>query len=57
MEQNFGGEFPDAIREFRLPAYDEIPDTGLYLEQAGTAQTHARTLRRLIEGMLGQEDT
>ena len=34
MEQNFGGEFPDAIREFRLPAYDEIPDTGLYLEQA-----------------------
>ncbi|MCI5754246.1 MAG: hypothetical protein MR033_06490 [Clostridiales bacterium] len=30
---------------------------GLYLEQAGTAQTHARTLRRLIEGMLGQEDT
>lgn len=24
----------DAIREFRLPEYGEIPDTGLYLEQA-----------------------
>ena len=34
MEQIFGGEFLDAIRGFRLPAYDEIPDTGLYLEQA-----------------------
>lgn len=34
MEQNFTGALPASIREFRLPEYDEIPDTGLYLEQA-----------------------
>ena len=34
MEQNFTGAFPDSIRDFHLPEYDEIPDTGLYLEQA-----------------------
>ena len=33
MEQYTGG-IPASIRDFRLPEYDAIPDTGLYLEQA-----------------------
>ena len=31
--------------------------TALYLEQAGAAQRHGRTLRRMIEGMLERENT
>ena len=34
MEQNYTGALPALIRDFHLPEYDEIPDTGLYLEQA-----------------------
>ena len=34
MEHNFTGALSASIREFQLPEYDEIPDTGLYLEQA-----------------------
>lgn len=30
--------------------------SALYLEQAGAAQRHGRTLRRMIEGMLGREN-
>ena len=33
MEQYTGG-IPASIRDFRLPEYDAIPDSGLYLEQA-----------------------
>ena len=45
MEQNYGGAYPDSIREFHLPEYDEIPDTGLYLEQS--ARYISATLRPL----------
>ena len=34
MEKNYIGALPASIRDFHLPEYDEIPDTGLYLEQA-----------------------
>ena len=34
MEQKIDGAYPDSIRAFHLPEYDEIPDTGLYLDQA-----------------------
>ena len=41
----------DAIREFRLPAYGEIPDTGLYLEQA------ARYVSEYLKPLPGTELT
>ena len=33
MEQAIKDRMMDSVRDFRLPAYDEIPDVGLYLEQ------------------------
>ena len=34
MEQESTQQFTAAIRDFRLPRYQEIPNVGLYLEQA-----------------------
>jgi hypothetical protein len=33
MNQNMKNEIIQSIKDFRLPVYKEIPDTGLYLEQ------------------------
>ena len=45
MELNLSGAAYDSIREFQLPDYDAIPDTGLYLEQAARYVSEAlRTL-------------
>ena len=33
MNQNMKNEIIQSIKDFKLPEYKEIPDTGLYLEQ------------------------
>lgn len=45
MQQPIPGATPDSIRAFHLPDYDDIPDAGLYLEQA--SRYVSETLRLL----------
>lgn len=50
MELKTKQKIADSLRDFRLPRYQEIPDTGLYLEQ--TAKYICGFLSPLAEGWL-----
>ena len=50
MKQKTKQKIADSLSGFRLPRYDEIPDTGLYLEQ--TAKYVSEYLNPLEEGCL-----